>query len=313
MTDSLLLTSPSAYVDAAGAPVTDLPRYQPDRLMSDGSVFLFDPGHSRGLVSGLPADGAVVPNIAWERAAAILGTGDATTLAGKIMRSASNAACLVERTSKLGFHGLPSRVSGVNALAGFLVSPAEALQNYIHAQTDDDWYFSGWWRVSRPQVAGASSASSMLHKAENTTNYHLYMDGGAVKPIAGNAARLGALLDPTTNTELTAAGTPFFRSLGVTAFTATKNAMNGTGGYGNGVGNGTRGLHWLAGMGDAWASLNVNKAAGMIFYRAYAENLTVSGRTYAAVEALDHTMFQEAFATGGRFDADVYTDPATFP
>lgn len=50
-----------------------------------------------------------------------------------------------------------------------------------------------------------------------------------------------------------------------------------------------------------------------IFYRFYLEDLTLSGRTWAEVDALDARLFASAFAPGGRYYADTFTDPATIP
>lgn len=48
-----------------------------------------------------------------------------------------------------------------------------------------------------------------------------------------------------------------------------------------------------------------------IFYRFYIEDLTISGRSYATVDALDLATFNDAFAVGGKFYGDTWTDPAT--
>jgi hypothetical protein len=42
--------------------------------------------------------------------------------------------------------------------------------------------------------------------------------------------------------------------------------------------------------------------------------LTVSGRTYAEVDAIDHALYtREVLTPGGRYYGDTYTDPATLP
>jgi hypothetical protein len=42
-------------------------------------------------------------------------------------------------------------------------------------------------------------------------------------------------------------------------------------------------------------------------YRLYIENLTVSGRTWAEVDAIDYALYQAAFGAGGRFADDTFT------
>lgn len=63
----------------------------------------------------------------------------------------------------------------------------------------------------------------------------------------------------------------------------------------------------------AWIGGNYNKATSRIIYRARIEDLTVSGRTYEEVEAIDFALYTAAFAVGGKFYGDTYTDPTTFP
>jgi hypothetical protein len=55
-------------------------------------------------------------------------------------------------------------------------------------------------------------------------------------------------------------------------------------------------------------------APSVVFYRTYLEDLTVSGRTYAEVDALDVALYtKHVLTTGGRYYGDTYTDPATIP
>jgi hypothetical protein len=50
------------------------------------------------------------------------------------------------------------------------------------------------------------------------------------------------------------------------------------------------------------------------FYRAYIEDLTLSGRTWAEVNAIDYALYQAAFGTDGRFEGDTtFTAPSTIP
>lgn len=56
-----------------------------------------------------------------------------------------------------------------------------------------------------------------------------------------------------------------------------------------------------------------NRVGSNVFYRIYIEDMTVSGRTYAEVDAIDAAMFAKAFGPGGRYYGDTWTDPATIP
>ncbi|MBV6552319.1 hypothetical protein KTN00_15040 [Acinetobacter soli] len=48
-----------------------------------------------------------------------------------------------------------------------------------------------------------------------------------------------------------------------------------------------------------------------IVYRIYIEDLNASGRTFAEVKSIDDAEFEKAFAVGGRFYGDSWSDPAS--
>ncbi|WP_171495393.1 hypothetical protein, partial [Acinetobacter soli] len=55
----------------------------------------------------------------------------------------------------------------------------------------------------------------------------------------------------------------------------------------------------------------LNDVPSLIIYRIYIEDLNASGRTFAEVKAIDDAEFEKAFAVGGRFYGDTWSDPAT--
>ncbi len=64
---------------------------------------------------------------------------------------------------------------------------------------------------------------------------------------------------------------------------------------------------------SAGADAAYNGHSSRVYYRFYLEDLTISGRTYAQVEALDKAVFDAAFAAGGRYNGDTWTSPTTLP
>jgi hypothetical protein len=64
-----------------------------------------------------------------------------------------------------------------------------------------------------------------------------------------------------------------------------------------------------------WGALNAYSTAmggstaapSFILYRFYLEDLTVSGRSYAEVDAIDYALWQTDFGAGGRFAGDTFT------
>ena len=68
------------------------------------------------------------------------------------------------------------------------------------------------------------------------------------------------------------------------------------------------------GIDTSISSTYANKLHSWILYRTYVEDLSVSGRTYAEVDALDYALYEKHVLTAdGRYYGDTYTDPATLP
>lgn len=59
------------------------------------------------------------------------------------------------------------------------------------------------------------------------------------------------------------------------------------------------------------ASQALNSSPSYVLYRIYIEDLSLSGRTFEQVKAIDDAEFAKAFAVGGRFYGDTWSDPAT--
>lgn len=284
-----------------------------DPALTTGSLWLFDPGIPKGAFAGVPANASVKPNAAWEYAAAVFGSGDATTLGTyvEIVNTASDF--ILERTSKLGLHAILSQNSAYvgNTSQGVTLVPPLAIQNYLEAHVEDDWYFSIWFLVTRKPIdpPGGTPAvnvapQSIMHKAENTSNLLFHMDNLSTSAKSGN---LGALALPSAQAySAVTLGAPLLRAVGTTSYKGTKPALGGSPNFANG-------LRLVMGSNDAWSYFNNGAAPSIALYRAYAECLTLSGRTYAQASAMDTVLWNGAFGAGGRFASDSYTDPATLP
>lgn len=293
---------------------TTLPLLRDDPLLTAGSIFLYDPSHSAGAFSGV-ADDTAIPNIAWKEAQAVIGSGTQTTLGGKLkVQIVANDQAKIERTSKGGVHFI---ISQTNDSAGppynfCNVLPRGLVQTYIDNNVDHDLYFSTWVRLTRRQILPSGAPQSYFHKAENTSNYLFFLQAGDVTPVSG-AALLGRdTANPAGYTNDIAVGAAIFRSLGVTAYTGTKPALSGSG---DTAGIDANGVHFTGGRSGAWSTaiFNQNKAPSLVLERMYIEDLTVSGRTYAQVDALDLALFNDMHAVGGRWYGDTYTAPSTLP
>ena len=288
-----------------------------DPIMANGSTWLFDPSHSEGGFTGTPNDSDIVPNIAWQKAASIIGTGNATSLGTYISKIDTASDLLVERSTKGGLHAILSQDSDYvgGSSQGIMLQPNAAIQQYLDNNTDDDWYFSVWFTVTRnplsqtPGGVNNVAPQSVLHKAQNTGNYLCHMQGvWTPTPPSSSNNYIGKITLPNSNGyEAAQLGSPRLRAIGTTGYSGTQPAMNNSG-----LGNGSNGLKVLLGSGDAWGYFNNGAAPSIIAYRAYAENLTVSARSFADVAAIDQLLYNEAFDEGGRFYGDSWADPASF-
>ena len=265
---------------------SSLPIIRNDALLSKGSLFLFDPSHSMGGFNGT-ASQTVVPNIAWKEASALMPGETAETLSGKVFLNLAPGEIMVERTAKKGVHILNSLVNQTTD-RNWNIWPSGKILNYmVQNGSAHKFYVSLWMKRTRK---GLGPAGSVFHLFRNPVgSMFIAPDEG----LNGN----GRMNFRTVNT-----------NGGVEPFVRFSNTDI------NGVTGSPDLLQLGAGMLSSYSGNTYrNKQNSVILYRAYIEDLTVSGRTYAEVDALDYALHQEAFAVGGRFYGDAYTDPSMLP
>lgn len=277
-----------------------------DASMDAGTIWLFDPSHSMGAFSGVPANGAAIPNVARNRALAIIGAGAGGAGTFRTQRE-SAAALVMERTSKGGLHIASSHSAQTTENYGYIEPPA-AIKQYMHGRLPaaaTGFYVSFWLRVTRAQVATAAAASCGHYinvDAAATSNYLFHTQG--LGPTVGGS--LGA------NVSTTAVNSPSLLQLGCSAWVGSKPTSY------------DRGELILGGAGafSAWGYFNVNKAPSLILYKVKVEDLALCKRSnggaggtlaeeYAAAYAADLADFTAAFAAGGKFYNDTWTAAAT--
>lgn len=275
-----------------GVTLTDLdaPKLaQFDPIESAGSLLLIEPMHPyQQWPAGVPADAALLPNIL-------------TTLAGGPQASFSLKGGInngtkgkLERSGKGGLHGIVSQSSLLTTTDGALILLPSSVRAYIYAHQAHDYYFSFWDRLTRANP-NATQWTADYALGSNTSvglaysNPNGWMPGtpslkrdtpNVVGPRFANVSRDATLVSAPTH--LDSSGTPIWG----TVMPATYNGQV------------------IATRNDNWTSF--------VFYRCYLEDLTVSGRTYAEVDALDYALYTKHVLTaGGRYYGDTFTDPAT--
>jgi hypothetical protein len=146
-------------------------------LPSAGAIALFDVGHSLGGMgtAGVPADGAAVPNVVWDQAAAAIGSGNASTL-GFVFNRLDGTNFNLERTGQGAIHGYLS--GSIAAGVGLQFEVSAALRDYIYANRSQSWYISAWDRITKPAAIQSPQArlEGIQFSPSGTGNYLAYFD-----------------------------------------------------------------------------------------------------------------------------------------
>lgn len=258
-----------------------------DPILSSGSLLLLEPANPRmPWAPGIPLNGAEVPNIAYAQSAPLVG-GDATLTYENLN---SSARFLVERSSRGGFHVIPSptlATSGQNVL----IALGTKLRDYIGNNLNHAYYLSWWGEITKPALTGGGNGYQVLISATGTefavyTSADTGVSAGA--PTAGSGRRLGALFRADTASRL--------HVVAGTGSAPTGAITNSFMRYG------------------ATTPAQVGKLPSLLTWRVYLEDLTVSGRSYSEVSTLDTLLYtSNVLSAGGRYYGDTYTDPTILP
>lgn len=270
----------------------DNPKIYSDGMMSAGSLLLIDGGHSAGGLSATP--GATLPNIAWETFAGLLGSGTLSTLSPTFEMGGTGIGCGKELTPKGGLHVATQQGGAVTNGQGYRVQRPTALQTYLVANPSHDYYASVWVNVTRAASVVSGVGCPIMAVADTTS-----ATGNFVAIMSTVAVAATNVIGHVETAGYNGAGQQR-RDIGVTQATGTVDDIR------------PEIINW--GAIGAWASSLVSAPGNLLsyaLYRAYIEDLTVSGRTYAQVSALDQSAYTAAFAVGGRFRSDTLTAAAT--
>ncbi len=285
---------------------TSLPILYDDAMQAAGTLAILDFGHSLGGFAGVPVDGSQLPNVAWKSANQLVAgaPGQAALALNFQTNQAAGVASvpIKERTPKKGLNIIYSQANDI-ANNWNRVQIPQAIFDYMVANIGHAFYWSVWHRVTRSGVQGAPYGGFMNFGVDtaNTLMVAEYKSGGAISggitPNQGNVKRLGADATPAN-------------SYNTVANQLIQAAVQGvTGSIGSW--DRSRALPYFWGHGAAFSNLHI--AHSGILYRLTLEDLTVSGRTYAQAAAIDQALWAAAFAAGGKFYGDTYTDVTSYP
>lgn len=282
-----------------GATFTDttLPILYPDALMTSGTLLLLDFGRSETYALGsTPTHGAQLGNIAWETAAAVIGSGSLSTLSPTFQNTFAGLPTqgLAERTTKNGLHAITSQVNMDVSSRYCGITLPSALRDYLYgALPGRSIYTSVWGRHTRLATQTVDALGHFATSATPLSNYVNILGKGALWSPAGLGRRSVPASEALGN---------FYASSAQAAWTGTKPGSASL----------SEAIFWFGSFG-AYTGFQRNKAASGIWYRIYIEDLTTSGRSYATVDAADKALYDVAFGAGGRFASDSFTAVATLP
>jgi hypothetical protein len=273
-----------------------------DEIMSAGSLFLLDVSHSLGYSGTEFTNSGTVKNVAWEVAKSIIGgTADEASLAGNVITNNITAqSAILEYTQKKGLNVIISKANTLNPLGWRMDLPLIIRQYLLSTWASNKIYVSMWGNVTRLASTTTSGFALIANSSTSTSNYKILFEVSNTSPSAAGSTFLGQRFQPTTANSLGA----FFRNSAVSGSVGTSPVLSST--------TGVNAMSTLIKVGPAvaYGSFEAGKSSSMVIYRFYVEDLTVSGRTYAEVDALDKAMYDAAFAVGGKFYGDTFTDPS---
>lgn len=264
-------------------------------LPEQGAILLTDLTHPAGPIpAGVPASGSKIPNIALAQAKAMFPalSDDSLRLTHVRASSFDSGGGYAERTSKGGLHFAVAQASAGDINRNATLELTTSLVDVLRAspQNGHDLYVSLWGRVTRGFPSTFTGGAPDHHTIDSNLTFYLRRGSGETNyPIDGRRLgwRASGALNGGTNPG------PLFQNIGVTDYGTTTSNKAFI------VGN----------RGATTASYGLFPS--LAFYRYYIEDLAVSGRTYAEVDALDWAEYQKQVLTaGGRYYGDTYTDPA---
>lgn len=271
-----------------------------DKIESSGSLMLLDINHPHKQVKPGPiGHNDLIPNLLRDTLADL--SGSTNGLDSYVQRIISSPARIAtERTAKGGLHSIVQRTAGTVVNDVFQIKFPQAVLNYMNSNKGHSYYISLWQRTTRE----SSYAGTGLDPT-----YQLLSSGGTSLVTSGFSTK-GILLMSGTGLGWNTSNP---NSLNSHHFAIGVNQINASGV------NDSNSSVWCTGAFGAWnnstAAGSQDKLPSQVFYRAYVEDLTISGRTYTDVFGIDSELHnKEVINMGGRFYDDTFTDPSiVFP
>lgn len=271
--------------------INDLDPILPDQ----GALVLIDPGHPvQPWAEGVPDSGTATPNLAIDQAKGVLTgiNGDIYFTPLFTVGSTFLDHGLLERTEKGGLHAARDTANGDSNTVFTIpfVSTFYGDSTGLGSIAGHSFFVSFWGRVTKPYAAGYTPGLPAHSRFGSSAQmYGFYTNRSTdTSLLPSDSRRIG--YRESGSQSLASSFGPIHQNIGISSINGT---ISGAPIYVFGILNGSAG----------------NKG-GMILYRYYMEDLTVSGRSYAEVDAIDTALYvQDVLTPGGRYYDDDWTDP----
>lgn len=250
-----------------------------DPMLREGTLFAVDYRRMPGVPTGTTS--VPLPNLAWQTAAAMIGSGTESSLAGDFVNvGASTAGITFERTLKGGLHAMVSLSSDVSGKYWATQWPT-SIADYVNANDSHNTYACLFAAVTR--IGAGAVLNPMVRVGPSGS---VYKNAIFERPASGYAAG-----EPTTSimlgrTTVLTPSRPAVFAHASSAFTMSSVPNSVT--Y----------------MGPLAAG-NLHTSPSFVVYKFVFEDLTVSGLTWDEAHAID----VEEFNRMGLY-ADTWNIPA---
>lgn len=283
-----------------------LPLLKNDPILTDseGSLFLVD---VKNWDAGVPANDALLKNIAHIQSRQLLEAteDDVAARFKQVGDLVGGGYGFIERTALGGLHVAPIQSAPIPQYQGFNIELPDAIMAYLVDNPDHDYYFSQWRLLTRPAAASdpdaaktfagieASGAGGFLLLTQSSAQERPLTSNRNGRTILGSDRNEVGFCSFATDGPYTPGSSPEPTDAQYVSGLARSVAQFGTV-------NRQNAFSPLAAALQSWA-----------FYRFYIEDRTVSGRSFAEVDAINTQLATEAgLAALGRFYDDSYTAPA---
>ncbi|KGH50487.1 hypothetical protein GS19_07445 [Acinetobacter idrijaensis] len=262
----------------------------------EGSLFLWDAGKQK--LSSIPAIGEVLPNLL----SAYSPTSGFVFSKGTASDDEHNSYLKRELSSKGGIHLIASqsRATNLGADTHFGIKSNGALSQALTTAimgANPNIYFSFWSKTTRSVQAQVGAAPIILYRGSGN-NMALTLDT-SLSTFQVNAVKNVSRLNKNFR-DSSIVGVENFHQTAIAGYIGAGITAANT-------------FDIFAGskppfVGESGKALNTSPS--IIIYRVYIEDLTKSGRTFEQVKLLDDMEFEKAFAAGGRFNGDTWSNPS---